>query len=246
MDIDGWPVLDCVPPLPADEIHVWRAELTCDSVTEAGLAETLSDQERARAQRFVQPPDRRRFIVARGQLRRLLGGYLSVSPDAVNLTAGRFGKPYLADATSEIRFNTAHSNELVLFAFARFREIGVDLEFERSDVETLELARRFFSEDEVYALFSVTAPDERRHAFYRCWTRKEAYLKALGEGLQLPLDGFAVTIFGAPALVQTAHDPRQRDRWQLEDLAPAAGFAAAVCVEGHGWRLRRATCAGFG
>jgi 4'-phosphopantetheinyl transferase len=246
MKVEDWFDLDRAPPLRPNEVHVWRAGLTCDAPGEATLSAILSDDERARAGRFVQPRDRRRFIVARGRLRQLLGNYLGLSPVHVRLLAGPFGKPHLAEATSSIKFNVAHSDELALFAFAPGGEVGIDLEFKRPGAEFSDLARRFFSTAESAALSAIGNSEERRHAFFRCWTRKEAYLKALGKGLQVPLDGFTVTVTDAAALVQTAHDTWQRDRWQLEDLAPAAGFAAALCVEGRGWRVRRATCAGFG
>jgi 4'-phosphopantetheinyl transferase len=244
MDVHEWPILDRVPLLPADGIHVWRADLNVNEAVEAEIAALLSPDETARASRFVQTHDRRRFVVTRGSLRWLLGEYLGSAPATVPLASSQWGKPFLSNAGSGIRFSVAHSEDLALLAFARGKEIGVDLEHLRADLEWPELARRYFAPTEIAALQAI-GESERLHAFFRCWTRKEAYVKALGKGLQVPLDGFAVTIAGPAALIHTSHDPFQRARWDLCDLAPAAGFAAAMCIEGRCRRVRRATLEAF-
>src|SRR5207237_826049 len=132
----------------------------------------LSADERTRADRFVNLRDRRRYLVARGCLRRLLGEYLGLAPDAVALAATDLGKPHLTQSDIDLRFNVAHSEELPLFAFACGREIGVDLERERPDVDWRDLARRFFAPQEVAALTTDVGPFDRCEAFYRCWARK--------------------------------------------------------------------------
>jgi 4'-phosphopantetheinyl transferase len=237
MDAPSWPLVDRVPPLGPDDVHVWQVSLAVDEQAER-LEPLLAADERDRADRFHFPRDRRRFVIGRGSLRVLLGEYLSVAPADVRLDVTPLGKPHLARGpTAGLRFNVAHTDELALFALTWGREVGVDVERERPDVEWRELAQRFFAPAEVAALTALPA-EEQRPAFYRCWTRKEAYVKALGLGMQVPLDGFAVTLTDEhAALVHTAHDPAQHRRWALRGLTPAPGFAAAVAVEGAGWRL---------
>lgn len=244
MASESWPLVDRVPSLGPQDVHVWQTCLDCDGTTVERLESTLSPAEIERANRFHQPRDRRRFVVARGSLRRFLGEYLALEPTAVKLTATTLGKPHLADERLSFRFNVAHSDELALFAFADGREVGVDVEEERADFNWQELAQRYFTPEEFTALLS--AIDSPNAFFFRCWTLKEAYVKALGQGMQLPLDRFAVTITGeSVGLLHTAHDPEQLPRWTLRSLSPAAGFAAALAVEGSDWRLFRARHAGF-
>jgi 4'-phosphopantetheinyl transferase len=237
MDAEDWPRTDRALPLRPDEVHVWQARLDADERMVTELEALLVADERQRADRFYFPRDRRRFVVGRGLLRVLLGEYLSIPPADVALAAGAFGKPHVVGESS-LRFNIAHSADLALYAIAAGREVGIDVEQERADVECDQLAQRFFAPEEIAALHALP-PAERRTAFFRCWSRKEAYLKALGLGLQISLAGFAVTLTGPVALLHTKHDPAQLDRWELRDLAPALGFAGAVAVEGRGARLVR-------
>ncbi len=234
MTDETWLLVDRVPPLERDDVHVWRTRLACHDALVERSESTLSKEEIARANRFHQSRDRCHYVVGRGCLRWLLGEYLSMAPADVRLNATALGKPYLIGDETGLRFNVAHSDELALFAFARGREVGIDVEREWSDVNWRELAERNFAPEERAALLSAAAPSDPRKAFFRCWTRKEAYVKALGQGMQVPLDGFAVTIAAeSAALIHTAHDPAQQSRWSLASLSPAAGFAAALAVEGH-------------
>ena len=238
MAAENWPLMDRVPPLTVDDVHVWSAGLACPGSAIAHFEALLSSEERARADRFFNPRDRRRYVVGRGCLRRLLGEYLNIPPATVALTATALGKPYTADPQSGVRFNVAHSEELALFAIARGREVGVDVERERPNVDWRDLARRNFAPEEYDSLTSESCTFDRREAFFRCWARKEAYVKALGIGMQILLDGFAVTIAADSAVIlHTAHDPNQHSRWDLRSLSPAAGFAAALVVEGWNCRL---------
>jgi len=241
----AWPLVDRCPPLGREDVHVWKASLQGDKQLEQQFAALLARDEHQRAARFHFPRDRRRYAIGRGWLRVLLGEYLHVPPGAVPLSATPLGKPHLAEiGSSDLSFNLAHSDDLVLLGFSRCREVGVDVERERRDLAWRELAERFFAPEEVATLCALPAV-EQPAAFYRCWTRKEAYLKALGLGMQVPLDGFAVTLTGPPRLIHTAHDPAQRDRWTLSDLALGDGFAGALAVEGAAWRLFCARRAGF-
>lgn len=192
-------------------------------------------------ERFRFERDRRRFIVGRGVLRTILGRYLGVEPDKVQFRYSPRGKPYLAERFDSygLRFNLAHSHELALYAFTRDREIGVDLEYVRPMPDAVEIATRFFSTRE-NAVFRVLPKSQELEAFYNCWTRKEAYLKATGDGLARPLDQFAVSLTpGEPArLLHVEKDLLQEiARWSFQALKPAFSYVAAVAVEGHDWRL---------
>ena len=231
------------PPPPSlalgdDEVHVWRAEL--DPATEVieRLQQTLAADERERADHFYFERDRRHFTVARGVLRALLGRYLGEEPNRLRFNYSPHGKPALA-TDGDLRFNLSHSHGLALYAFARGRELGIDLERHRPDVADEGIAERFFSRAEVEALQAL--PRELRpEGFFNCWTRKEAYIKARGEGLSLALDRFDVSLApGEPAaLLSLRGNLQEAARWSLRALAPGAGYAAALAVEGQGWELK--------
>jgi len=223
-----------------DEVHIWQATLDQTPLQTQSFFHTLAADERARAGRFYFDRDRAHFIVARGVLRAILGGYMNRTPESLSFCYGPHGKPALAGESDgeTIRFNLSHCHGAALYAFTRSREVGVDIERIRDDLAVAEIADRFFSRREVAMLRML--PTEQQHcAFFRCWTRKEAYIKARGEGLSLPLDRFDVSLApGEPAVILgTRPDPSEASRWSVQDLAPAAGFAAALAAEGHGWRV---------
>jgi len=228
--------------LPPDEVHVWRAGLDLDAGKIQKLRDLLSPDERERADRFRFPIHRQRFIAARGMLRTVLGLFLKVAPQALRFHYGPHGKPALANVASAdgLRFNVAHSEGLALFAVARNREVGVDVENLRRKLTSDQIAERFFSSKEVTALRALPAELQRR-GFFNCWTRKEAYIKARGRGFSLPLDQFTVSLApGEPArLLETAGDPDEASKWTLRDLPlpMEQDFVAALAVEGSGWRL---------
>jgi 4'-phosphopantetheinyl transferase len=223
------------PALERDDVHVWLAFLGAATTASAphDVEAALSPDERARAGRFAFERDRRRFAAARGILRHLLGMYLAADPGALAFRYGPRGKPALdAPAGDPIAFNLSHSDDVAVFAFSRRGAVGVDVEAIRPMADREELAERFFSPGEVRALSSV-APVDRELAFFTCWTRKEAYVKAVGEGLALPLDGFDVTCApGDPPRLTVPGDEAAAVRWVLGDLAPVPGFAAALATEG--------------
>jgi 4'-phosphopantetheinyl transferase len=234
----------CFPPeaplLGRDEVHVWRATLDETPSPIDSFLHTLAADERTRAERFHFPRDRERFIVARGVLRAILGLYSNSAPECVSLRYSSHGKPHLASESggAAIHFNISHSHGVALYAVTRAREVGIDLECIRSDLAVQQIAERFFSHREIATLHALPT-DLREAAFFRCWTRKEAYIKAKGEGLSLPLDEFDVSLTpGEPAaLLRTQRDPDEAHRWSLQELTPAPGYVAALAVEGHGWRL---------
>jgi len=226
--------------LSSNDVHVWRATLDQPVTRVQQLAQTLSEDERTRAGRFHFERDRRRFIVGRGVLRAILGRYVGIEPSRLEFCCGPRGKPYLAGrfAGGTLHFNLAHSEELALYAFAPGRVIGIDLERVRTEVACEQIARRFFSPRESATLRAQPAA-VRQKAFFTCWTRKEAYIKARGEGLSLPLDQFEVSVTpGEPAkLLSISGYPMEASRWSIQELVPGPGYVAALAVEGHGWRL---------
>jgi 4'-phosphopantetheinyl transferase len=225
-----------------DEVHVWRAALDQSPSQVAGLLDTLAEDERARARRFYFPIHRARFIVARGVLREILSLYLNRAAQSVSFRYGSHAKPALACESGEnaIHFNMSHSRGVALYAITRGRAIGIDLEFIREDLEVEQVAGRFFSQPEIQTLRALPA-GLRKYAFFLCWTRKEAYIKARGEGLSLPLDQFDVSLIpGEPAvLLRTPADPDEALRWSLRELNIVPGYVSALAVEGYGCAVRR-------
>ncbi|HWS86523.1 MAG TPA: 4'-phosphopantetheinyl transferase superfamily protein [Pyrinomonadaceae bacterium] len=223
------------PGLTDSAVHVWRASLNQGASTVRALFDTLTPDERERAARFHFRKDREHFIVARGVLRDILGGYLDTPPALIRFSYNQYGKPALAQAgdAEALRFNLSHAHEVALYAFARGRDLGLDVEFMRDDFASLEIAERFFSPDEVSTLRAQPAARQTL-AFFNCWTRKEAFIKALGEGLSHPLDRFSVSLVpGEPAaLLSTADDRHEAARWSLVELAPGAGYVAALALRG--------------
>jgi 4'-phosphopantetheinyl transferase len=240
-DASEWSAAPQSLTLARDEVHVWRVGLNHPGTRVGELRALLSREEGERAARFHFEKDRAHFIVARGVLRTLLGLYLGSPPAELGFVYSPFGKPALAHGSGAhpVRFNVSHSCALALYAFARGREVGVDVEHARADFAGEDIAARFFSAREVAALRAVE-PDRRTEAFFNCWTRKEAYIKAIGEGLSHPLDSFAVSLSpGEPAALLHSADASEPPRWSFRELKPAPGYAAALVVEGHDWRLRR-------
>ena len=227
-----WKAGPVKPAIWQNEIHVWRARL--DVPWSWTFDEALSLDDRMRADRFKFEADRRRFCAARASLRLILSRYLQVKPGRLQLEPGEFGKPFMADRklAQGLRFNLSHSHQLALIAISRDREIGVDVEFMRSDFVTDEVATHFFSSSEVKEFQSVPR-DLRTRAFFNCWTRKEAYIKARGEGLYCPLDQFAVSLApDKPAmLLESSVATGEAQRWIFTDINAGDRYAAAVAVE---------------
>jgi 4'-phosphopantetheinyl transferase len=225
--------------LSANDAHIWRSWLDQRPWRVRQLAQTLSADERARADRFRFETDRMRFIVGRGTLRSILGRYLDTEPGRVQLCYGPHGKPHLREESNQaaIRFNLAHSHQLAVYAFARTREVGIDLEYIRPVPRLQQIAASVFSARENAVLSGLPA-SQQQEAFYLCWTCKEAYVKAKGLGLEQPLEQFDVSLVpGEPArLLHVESDPGDTSRWSLRWLEPAPGYVAALAVEGHDWR----------
>lgn len=225
-----------VVTLPEREVHIWRAPLEAPAVHLHELSAMLSQDERERAARFHFETHRTSYLVGRATLRRILSLYLDLEPAHVEFTYGTRGRPALRDAS--IHFNLSHSNNLALYAIAREPLLGVDVEWMRplSDLETL--ARRFFSPEECGDLLSLGS-QHRRVAFFQCWTRKEAYIKAIGDGLYAPLNRFRVAFLPGqpPALVTIDGDAERAAGWSVFDVPAGENYAAAVVVYGREWNL---------
>jgi 4'-phosphopantetheinyl transferase len=225
--------------LPSDEVHVWRATLDQPAAGIAAFMRILSSDERARAEKFHFEADRKRHIIGRGLSRRLLGHCLGRPAQELEFEYNEYGKPGLpAGLHPPLAFNVSHSGDLVLVALTLGRALGIDVERMRSEMANQEIAARFFSANECKALAAL-APDVQCAAFFACWTRKEAYLKARGDGLSLPLDAFDVAFVPeeAPRLLETRHDPAEARRWTMRAFNPGHGCKAALAVEGSGWKL---------
>jgi 4'-phosphopantetheinyl transferase len=220
--------------LASREVHVWSTWLHLPERRVLSLARSLSAEEHMRADSFYFQEQRRRFIVARGFLRSILAGYLNISRDQVEFSYGKYGKPMLDSRVfrSNLRFNLAHSAALAVCAVIYDQDIGVDAEQVRTLSEAGAIARTVFSAAEQATLRSLP-PTQRDQAFLNCWTRKEAYLKAIGDGLASPLDGVHVTLRpGEPARLLRINGD-DSTHWTLRDLTPAAGYVGALAVRGE-------------
>lgn len=245
----GWPDPAATPVLGTQDVHVWRVFLDDAAWAVEWLAAALSPDERRRAASFAFASDRRRFAVRRGVLRLLLARYLGGAPAAVGLRDGPRGKPELAVAPgdSRVEFNCSDSHGLALYAFTRGRRVGVDVEAARPLPEAHGIAELCFSvreRSEIAGLPSGGLEEAVLHG----WTVKEAYAKAVGDGLAAPFDGIEVSVnpTGPPALQAIDGDPRKACGWSVRRLSLGSGHVAALVVEGgdagelHCWTARPA------
>jgi 4'-phosphopantetheinyl transferase len=230
------------PPLGhADDVHVWAAPLDLSRSLLDRLATDLSPDERARADRFRFEQLRARYLAGRALLRMMLARYVHRPAASLRFAYGAHGKPALAmsDADAVPRFNLAHAGGLALIAISSAHEVGVDVEELRALPDAMQVAQRHFSAAECRTLRAL--PEDARDAsFLRCWTRKEAYIKAVGEGLSCPLDSFDVTLApDEPArILEVRRDPDEASRWTLVHLSPAPGWIGAVALRTPSVRLR--------
>lgn len=216
------------------EAYLWRIPLRVPAESVDSLGRSLSPDEIERAERFVFEQDRQGFIVARGKLRAILAAYLDCLPHEVRFGYGPHGKPFLLqpDTPLDLQFNLSHSGDLALCAVTLDRPVGVDLEWIRPNVDVLGIARSTFSTSERDRLEGLLS-EQRLHGFYACWTRKEAYIKARGEGLSFPLDAFDVSLEpGVPAkLLRSREGAYELRRWALHSINAGPGYSAALAVE---------------
>lgn len=235
------------PTLVSGQVHLWRVSLHASPAQVAGWQALLSPDERERAARFYFERDRRRYTVARSVLRRLLGAYLRRDPSAVRFVYADKGKPSLDPASGwpDISFNLSHAGDVAVVALCTQGRIGVDIEQHRPLDDLPGLARTVFSPQELRDLNELPSV-QRQRAFYDCWTRKEAFIKAIGDGLSYPLAQFDVTLRpDAPAqLLRVADEPDAQARWQMASFPPGPDYSGALVVEGQGHSLSFWRCAG--
>ena len=244
-----WQQPEKFPGLKNNQVHIWRAKLTRTKKEAEDFLELLNGDERKRASRFVVEHASKNFIVARGILRTLLSKYLNVDPKKIIFEQNQYGKLYLA--SSPLNFNLSHSGDLVLFAFSLNNLVGVDVELIREIENFQDIAEKFFSKDEVAELF-LLPEDQRQLAFFNCWSRKEAFIKAKGLGVYHGLDNFSVEISAkkegqvkllVPSSLQDCKShlssPRKRgysffnkreDSWSLEALDPGHKYTGAFAI----------------
>ena len=226
--------------LDLNEIHVWKASLEVPLNVANHLKGVLSPDECDRAKRFHFEKDRRHWIVAHGTLRLLLGRYLNVEANELQFATNDYGKPSLVQPPHKARlhFNLSHSGEIALYAFAYDRQVGIDVEHMKGSLDYEEVATHYFSAYECAVLRALPA-SLREEAFYTCWTRKEAYIKARGIGLSQPLDEFDVSLIPSEpaALLADRRDPEAPGQWSLHTLAPEDRYTGALAVEGKRWKL---------
>lgn len=219
------------PPLGVNELHLWRVCLSDLEEKISGLRLLLSEEEKARGDRFIRSVDGVRFMVGRAVLRLILAQYLGLKPGEIAISTGEFGKPYVSKALNinDLAFNLSHSGDVCLMAVSYGAEIGVDVEKLRDDVAVEDLATRYFSAEEVAELQAL--PNGlRRLGFFLCWTRKEAYVKARALGLQIPLDRFSVSLTpDQPAEIRGT----EAGGWTILSFEPRPGYVAAVVTKGE-------------
>ena len=242
-DLIAWSAKPKNKVLREGEVHVWLANLELEIYAMPKFLRDLSLTERTRAQRLQFDHDRRRFVIAKGLLRNLLGGYMGMKPNEIQFTMGPSGKPEIAQrlqtSHDPIHFNQAHSGHLGIYAFCRNRRVGVDIEEVRPFPDMDQIASLLFSTQEM-AVFQSLSTKERQRAFFSAWTHKEAFVKALGKGLTLPLNHFEMSrAHGSLSRIVQNHDHSAKSlEWFVKDIPVSTQFSAAVCVEGEGWQLR--------
>jgi 4'-phosphopantetheinyl transferase len=220
-------------PRPHDnEVHLYCLTLSHDASKLAGYERFLSTAEKERAGLLKSDLVKSRFIVGRGMLRGILGGYTDIDPADVRLATGEHGKPYRADSTDDLRFNLSHVDDLLVIAVAAGLEVGIDIERIAADKPVHDMARLAFSRQEQEALRALPS-SEQIQAFYRCWVRKEACMKACGRGFSL-----AGSSFDVPLNVEEPPTPTlincNQSFWYVRDIEVPEKYCAAMAVEAGG------------
>ncbi len=222
--------------LGIDEVHVWRAFLDNDQRgSSIDCVKILSNDEKERATRFFFQEDRDKYVIRRAMLRRILSCYLRVDPQEICFRYGHYGKPRLADEFSErpLHFNMSHSGNLAMYAFSRGGELGIDVERIDEKVEVDLLAQRFFSSEETERIRTLSE-EERRISFFDSWVRKEAYLKAMGTGLSVPVDSFELP---RQVLGRNMEDRVDTTSWFSHSLTVDTHYASALVVQGSSYKI---------
>lgn len=232
-----WNAADSLLPLVDGELQLWRFQLTDDAFFPA-CANSLIPEERSRAERRRAGRPREEFAVGRACLRILLGNALGMPPLDIVLDENPFGKPFVANSAERISFNVSHSKGTILIGLSRQETVGVDVEHIDAGIDVLEIAQSAFTAKEIERLKALSSPNERRRAFYRCWTQKEAITKADGRGLSLPLSSFEVPAAPAWHTPVLIYDPTETEKlYFLSDIDPGDAAIAAVATDSPNCRI---------
>ena len=232
----------CSPPdklvISKYDVHVWKADIEKLAASLHTFAAILSYEERRRAERYRFERDRVRYIIAKGVLRIIIGNYyLTIDPTQIEFCYGTHGKPFLEKrfGDGKFHFNQSDSNGIVLYAFAIDRQIGIDLEYIRDIVDAQSIVANNFSEYEKKS-FNALPTKDKKEAFFKCWTRKEAYIKAIGKGLYYPLDQFDVSVSPnePPKIIRIDGSSAEASKWTLADVTTHSDYSAALAFEGVG------------
>lgn len=228
--LSEWAKPSSPPPLGNSEVHIWRVHLPAVVPSLHVLGRSLSLEEQVRAARFRHPWSRTSFVAGRGILRQLLGSHLGLDPEAVPISLSVYGKPECAFSGSGISFSLSHSKNLLLLALGRARSLGVDVEYVDRNVPALQLARRFFADEEALAIASRKG-DVRHRLFFEIWVQKEACLKAVGRGLSIPLDTFMTTLACNPQIFHVPGIEGHHKAMFLRGFSPFAEYVAALATD---------------
>jgi len=228
------------PPieLKPNTVHIWAINFVVNEETFNSYFSLLSDDEKVRALRFKFYKDKRCYVVTKGVLRLLSASYLKMNAKDIIFEYEKYGKPKFKSQTN-LNFNVSHSGDMAIIGFVYNYTIGVDVEKIKNDFDTSEIAANFFSQKEIEALQHIPK-NEQYIAFYRCWTRKEAFVKAKGSGLSFPLDEFSVTLDKdlESELVETQWNPSEKYQWQLTSFKPSLDYIAATIVNSKFYDLQ--------
>jgi len=223
-----------------DDIHIWSVSLEQSLECREILSLTLSLEEHQRARKFYFEKDRIHYIVGRGLLRKLLGRYLGLDPSALEFEYGLHGKPLLATRFSDkiIEFNLSHSKDRAIYIFNWDQPIGVDIEYSQPLKDMDDFALQFFTSNECKLIHSLPK-EQKPESFYKIWTCKEAFLKANGSGLTVPINQVEVAIHpnGTASLASIGGDQSQAENWRLELFSPSYGYQSALAIEKHGGQI---------
>lgn len=224
--------------LSKNEVHCYIANIDNGLHKLQGYLSILSEDEIIKANKFKFLIDKNRFIVSRGILRKISGHYLNQDPREVVFKYGKYGKPMYRDIQN-LNFNISHSGNMVVLGFVRDSEIGVDVEKIKADFDVLGIAQNFFSTREVKSLLNIPLEHQYR-AFYRCWTRKESFIKAKGSGLTIPLHSFAVSLDSdeKAEFLETNWNLNEKNNWKLFSFVPSHNYIGALSVQGSGYSVK--------
>lgn len=218
-----------------NEIHIYQSYINKPPSETDNFRNILSQDELQKADRYKFDSDRNNYITCRAILRNILSQYTDFSPEDINFSYTDKGKPYLKN--NEINFNVAHSNNYAVYALIKEKEVGIDLEFLREIPDALKIASRYFSSSEITDLKKISDAKLDR-AFLNCWTRKEAFIKATGDGLSYPLSDFSVSLDSdLPEILLIKKKPNEIKKWSLYDVEVEAGYISSLAVMSQGMKL---------